>query len=324
VRAGANLSEVRSVELAGERGGQPPATVRGLRFGSEDEQRRCDPSPFKGISQMFDQPDYFVESRSNAELRRIAEKHRAQIDPDRIGEIDILRILESGFVETEKGRKRLALVPVPDGEMGNDDAVSISEERVATLRVKESVLRSAKNREEKAAHRRAVFTLVHEYFHIALCHDRAPMPRATGVNAASSRPSFIPAHRSAEHQANYATGVLLIDPELATTCRTAAEICLRFNVSKKAAAIFLEERSRQEKSSVVSQGLRELSRSLGRSTNLGSQVSEKQPGFEAKIVCTACGQRGRYGIGGSRSKCAKCGATGDAQQDGDPLMGLEF
>jgi hypothetical protein len=127
---------------------------------------------------MFDQTDYFVESRANAELRRIAEKHRSRIDPNHIGEINITEILESGWIETERGRKTLIVIPLSDEEMGENDAISISEKHVAMLRVKNSVLRSAKDKGQTAAHRRAIFTLTHEYFHIALCHDRAPMARA--------------------------------------------------------------------------------------------------------------------------------------------------
>jgi hypothetical protein len=272
---------------------------------------------------MFDQSDYFVESRSNEELRRVAEKHRILLDPGRSGEIDILKFLGSGSIDTESGRKALVVLSVPDHELGQNDAVSTSEKHRATLRVKESVSRAARDKNEKAAHRRAIFTLIHEYFHIALCHEGAPMARATGVNAASSRPTFIPPFRSAEHQANYAAGVLLIDPELAKDCATAGEIYLRFNVSKKAASIFIEERLRQRKSPAISSGLRELSQLLGKSKAEHRAVQTKQI-LESQFVCTGCGLEGRYGIGGSRSKCRRCGAAGDAQQDGDPLIGLEF
>ncbi|MGA9847045.1 MAG: hypothetical protein WBQ45_05325 [Roseiarcus sp.] len=273
---------------------------------------------------MFDQSDYFVESRSNAELRRIVEKHRARIDPNHNGEIDIWKILELGSIETEKGRKALAVIPVADEELGKDDAISTSERHIATLRVKSSVLRAAKEKSETAAHRRAVFTLVHEYFHIALCHDRAPMARATGVNAASTRPRFIPAHQSAEHQANYSTGVLLIDPELARECKTAGEVSLRFNVSMRAAEIFIEERSRHQKSPAVAEGLRALSKSLERSREPRNETRRNEPSSKDKVVCPICGLKTRYGIGGNRSNCPGCKSAGDALQDGDPLIGLEF
>jgi hypothetical protein len=269
---------------------------------------------------MYDQSDYLVESRSNAELRRIAESHRALIDPDRRGEIDIVKILESGSIETVRGRKTLVVIPMSDQELGKNDAISISEARIATLQVKDSVLRAAKDRTQTATHRRAIFTLTHEYFHIVLCHDRGPMARATGVSAASSRPSFIPANRSAEHQANYAAGVLLIDAELARECKTAGEVSLRFNVSMKAATIFIEERSRQQKIPMVLEGLRELSRSIGKTTQSESQRSDGNPGSNDKILCTVCG---RFG-GCSRSNCCKYENVGDKLQDGDPLMDLQF
>jgi hypothetical protein len=269
---------------------------------------------------MYDQTDYFVDSRSNEELQRIVETHRARLDPDRKGEIDIVKILSSGSIDTERGRKVLILTPVADEELGKVDAISVSEKTSATLRVKNSVLRAAKDRTETAAHRRAIFTLTHEYFHVVLCHDRAPMARATGVNVASRRPNFIPPYRSAEHQANYAAGVLLIDKDLARGCRTAAEISLRFNVSFRAATIFVEERSRRQKSPGVAEGLRALSSSLGKSEHtLGSTL-----GSTEKQVCPLCGQPERYGIGGNRTNCHGCRSVGDALQDGDPLMGLEF
>jgi hypothetical protein len=276
----------------------------------------------KGVAEMFDQSDYFVESRSNVELRRIAEKHRVRIDPTHSGLIKIVKILESGWIETEKGRKTLVLIPVADEELGKDDAISISEKHAASLRVKSSVWTAANEKSETAAHRRAVFTLTHEYFHLALCHDRAPMARATGVNASSRRPSFIPPHRSAEHQANYSTGVLLFDPELARLCKTAGEISLRFNVSMKAAEIFIGERLGHQKSPIVAEGLRKLSRSLGRQSPNQTLVSE--PSSKEKTICPVCGLESRYSIGGNRSNCLRCKSAGDLLQDGDPLIGPDF
>jgi hypothetical protein len=269
---------------------------------------------------MFDQSDYFVEGRSNADLRRIAESHRVRIDRKRDGKINIVQILEAGSIETEQGRKRLILLALPDEELGKDDAVSISEKHLATVKVKESVLRAACNISKVAEHRRAVFTLVHEYFHIVLCHDRAPMARATGVTAVSSRPSFIPPYQSAEHQANYSSGVLLIDPDIARECRTAGEIRLRFNVSMKTAEIFIAERSRQQKSPVVAGGLRMLSQSLGE--NGQSQRRKFATNVESKdaTICTVCGRDG----GCNRSNCCKHKSVGEPLQDGDPLMDLQF
>jgi len=269
---------------------------------------------------MFDQTDYFVASRSDEELRRIAERHRARIDPNHLGEINIVEVLKSGLIETERGRKELIVIPLDDEELGQNDAVSVSEKQKVTLRVRKSVVRAAEDRSETAAHRRAVFTLTHEYFHIVLCHDRAPMARATGVSAVSTRPSFIPPYRSAEHQANYGAGVLLIDPDLARGCKTAAEVSLRFNVNMSAAAIFIEERSRKQKSPVVAEGLRTLSRSIGKSDRSESRTLRSNPGSNDNIVCTVCGRVDRC----NRSNCCKWKSVAGTLQDGDPLMDLEF
>jgi hypothetical protein len=269
---------------------------------------------------MYDQTDYFVDSRSNEELRRIVQTHRARLDPDRKGEIDIVKILSSGSIDTVKSRKTLILIPLADEELGKDDAISVSEKTVATLRVKNSVLRAAKDRTETAAHRRAIFTLIHEYFHIVLCHDRAPMARATGVSTAASRPSFIPAYRSAEHQANYATAILLIDPDLAHEYQTAAEIRLRFNVNLRTAEIFVEERARLQKSPAVAGMLWQLSRSIGKSNQSESQTFGSGLESDDKIICTVCGRVG----GCNRSIRCKHRSVSVTLQDGDPLMDLEF
>jgi hypothetical protein len=206
--------------------------------------------------------------------------------------------------------------------MGKDDAVCISDERCATLRVKRSVWLSAKELSNTASHRRANFTLTHEYSHIVLCHNRAPMARATGVNASSRRPGFIPAYRSAEHQANFVAGTILIDPKLAAQYKTAADISLRFNVSVRAAEIFVDERSRQQKSPLVSAGLRELRRSLDQPTRQASSALGGGTISQDNTVCPTCGLPIRHSVGGNRSRCLGCKTAGDALQDGDPFMGF--
>ena len=229
---------------------------------------------------MYDQSDFFVEGRSNDQLRQIAEGHRALLDPRQTGEVNIFAALEFGIVSTVRGQKRVTIIQVSDEKMGRNDAICISDENGATLTIKTSVYLSAKQTSNTAAHRRANFTLGHEYSHIVLCHTRAPMARATGVNASTHRPSFIPAYRSAEHQANYLAGAILIDPKAAAEYKTAAEIGLRFNVSQSAAEVFVEDRSRRQKSPVVAAGLHELSRSLAQHVRRGK--SDVCPTGDAK------------------------------------------
>jgi hypothetical protein len=260
--------------------------------------------------------DYIVKGRSNVELRNIANALRKSLGLDRVKVVDIVECLTSGWVETIGGKKRLVVEIVADADIGGDDAISISEKYRAIIKIKKTVWEFATPLfhlgSVSPSHLRARFTLAHEYFHVVLCHDRAPMARSTGVNISTVRPSFIPPYESAEHQANEAAAAFLINFEFARQYRSAGELSREFSVSVQAAEMFLRKSLSVKKSEIVSVGLRALGEFL-RSTKRGD-------------ICPTCGLETNVPLTGNRTSCGNCQRTGDAYQDGDSreMFGIEF
>jgi hypothetical protein len=130
------------------------------------------------------------------------------------------------------------------------------------------------------------------------------MARATGVDHSMKRPNFIPSYESAEHQANEAAAAFLINELLAKGMASAQLIASEFAVSVKTAQIFLL-RPDHHKNEVVSKGFKELAAMLTETRG---------------TTCPVCGQPANSPLSGNRTSCRNCRTTGDAYQDGDPLL----
>src|ERR1700691_2218576 len=138
--------------------------------------------------------DKRVPARSDAEVRRIAERTKAEFGVSRRRPVNILRCLESGSVLTLYGRKKLVFVIVDDVELEDVDAKTEFSKGVVT----NTCRRSVRDRANLGVGRDRM-TLAHELAH-AVLHHSAPMFRVVGA-AGLTDLAREAAHTSAEHQA---------------------------------------------------------------------------------------------------------------------------
>ena len=69
--------------------------------------------------------DYRVKPRSDAEIRDLARKARAQFGFADVSRLDPLECLKNDSIETVFGKKQLILEVLPDAELGRDDASTV-------------------------------------------------------------------------------------------------------------------------------------------------------------------------------------------------------
>jgi hypothetical protein len=168
--------------------------------------------------------DKRVTARSDAEVRRIAERAKVEFGVSRRRPIDILRCLQSGTVYTLYGRKKLIFDVLDDEMLGNADAKTEYSKGIITITCK----RSVHDRAERVIGRDRM-TLAHELGHAAM-HHSAPMFRLVGA-AGMTELSQTGAHTSAEHQAKVFASAFLIHDVDAAKMRSAEEISKEFAVT---------------------------------------------------------------------------------------------
>ncbi len=83
--------------------------------------------------------DKRVPARSDSEIRRIAERTKAEFGVSRRRPVNILRCLESGSILTLYGRKKLVFNTVDDAELENVDAKTEFSKGVVTITCKRGV-----------------------------------------------------------------------------------------------------------------------------------------------------------------------------------------
>ena len=83
--------------------------------------------------------DKRVPARSDAEVRRIAERTKVEFGISRRRPVNILRCLESGSVLTLYGRKKLIFLVVDDSELSDADAKTEFAKGVVTITCRSSV-----------------------------------------------------------------------------------------------------------------------------------------------------------------------------------------
>src|SRR5579872_4900843 len=109
--------------------------------------------------------DYIVPSKSNKELRTLADRCRGAFGVSAERYVDIIKCLTSGWIETLDGRKRLIIEILPDTALYDDDAVTTIKESRVTIQIKKSVWQAASDLASHWRHYRARFTLAHELGH---------------------------------------------------------------------------------------------------------------------------------------------------------------
>src|ERR1700733_5967578 len=83
--------------------------------------------------------DKRVPARSDVEVRRIAERTKAEFGVSRRRPVNILRCLESGSVATLYGREKIEFVVVNDEELEGVDAKTEFSKGVVTITCQRSV-----------------------------------------------------------------------------------------------------------------------------------------------------------------------------------------
>src|SRR5271163_3265164 len=174
--------------------------------------------------------DKRVPARSDAEVRRIAERTKVEFGISRRRPVNILRCLESGSVLTLYGRKKLIFLVVDDSELPDADAKTEFSRGVVTITCR----RSVRDRAVVGVGRDRM-TLAHELAH-AVLHHSVPLFRVVGAAGATDLAQD-GAHTSAEHQAKVFAAAFLIHDEDAAQMGSAEEISEEFGVSLKAARV---------------------------------------------------------------------------------------
>ncbi len=161
--------------------------------------------------------DSRMPPRSDAELRRIAERAKAEFGISRRWPVNINQCLNSGSVLTLYGKKQLVFRIVDDAELPGADAKTEFVTGVVTITCRRSV------------HDQAVMgvgrdrmTLAHELGH-AVLHDSETLFRRAGAVGATKL-SLQGAHTSAEHQAKVFAAAFLIHDDYAANMSGAEEI----------------------------------------------------------------------------------------------------
>jgi hypothetical protein len=182
--------------------------------------------------------DKRVPARSDAEVRRIAERTKVEFGISRYRPVNILRCLESESVLTLYGRRKLIFLVVEDSELGAVDAKTEFSKGVVTITCR----RSVRDRAAMGVGRDRM-TLAHELAH-AVLHHSVPLFRVVGAAGATDL-ALDGAHTSAEHQAKVFASAFLIHDEDATKMNSAEEISEQFGVSLQAAKLCFGRLRRQ-------------------------------------------------------------------------------
>jgi IrrE N-terminal-like domain len=251
--------------------------------------------------------DKRVPARSDAELRRIAERTKAEFGISRRRPVNIVRCLESTSVLTLYGRKELIFHVVDDSELGDADAKTEFSKGVVTITCKRSVRERA-----IMGVGRDRMTLAHELAH-AVLHHSVPMFRLVGAAGATDLAQNA-AHTSAEHQAKVFAAAFLIHDEHAAKMLGAVQISEQFGVSLRAAEICFDRLRRDAKRQRSAERVRK-SADEAISVLKGKSKAQSQRTYLAE-PCTSCHATALIPLG-IKVLCDNCGFVGDRFQDGD-------
>jgi hypothetical protein len=251
--------------------------------------------------------DYRVKPRSDAEIRDLARKARAEFGFAHVSRLDPIACLNRDWIETTAGKKRLFFDVRPDAELGEDEAFTsydfLPDSRPCVrITVRDSVYQQA-----WLGLGRARMTLAHEIGH-AILHQGIRMARRALGNL---RYASIATYESAEHHARVFAAAFLIHPEIAAQLDSEEEISVEFGVSIEAARIYLQER--RTNAARIETG-RRMSRFAKELTESGTP-SRSIHFLDA--LCLVCSKKTLFSVG-PKMMCQTCDTVFDRPQDGDP------
>lgn len=251
--------------------------------------------------------DWRVKGRADEEVRRIANRTKADYKVTRIRPVNILRCLQRESVETLYGRKKLIFSVVDDEELGIADAKTEFSGDAVTITCKRTVQEGA-----LFGAPRDRMTLAHELGH-AVMHSGAPKYRYSGASGTTSLSEATP-YESAEHQAKVFASAFLIHDEDAIKMADAQEIAEEFGVSLQAALICFERLKKKAERARSAERIMKMSQEL-KAKLLGN--SKPQKCEYLADICTACHQQTLVPRDNNQVSCDTCGFKGHRFQDGD-------
>jgi hypothetical protein len=251
--------------------------------------------------------DKRVPARSDAEVRRTAERTKAEFGVSRRRPVNILRCLQSGSVLTLYGRKKLVFLVVEDSELKNVDAKTEFSKGVVTITCRRSVCDRA-----TMGVGRDRMTLAHELAH-AVLHHSVPLFRLVGAAGASDLAQD-GAYTSAEHQAKVFAAAFLIHDEDAAQMGSAQEISEQFLVSLQAAEICFDRLKRAAERQRSAERIRTIADQT--IAILKGQPAEQNQKTYLNDPCVSCHANALIPLG-IKVLCDNCGFIGDRFQDGD-------
>jgi hypothetical protein len=250
--------------------------------------------------------DFRVNRRSDHQVRDRAYSTKVAYKTANRRPVNIIHCLQSGWVPTERGNKKLIFNVVDNSGLGDVAGRTEFKGDEVIVTVKRSVYDLA-----KVGDGRSRMTLAHELGH-AVMHWGATMHRGTGAFGPTALSQISPSE-SAEHQAKVFASAFLIDDKVAAELGDAVEISVEFGVSLTAAKICLEqlayETERAESAARVQQMSEEVKVKL-----LGKTQADRPKYVDG--MCLGCGSKTVIPIG-NKLLCDTCGHISDQLPDGD-------
>jgi uncharacterized protein DUF955 len=243
--------------------------------------------------------DYRVPKRSDNEIREEANQTKEAYGVvDHRRPVNIIRCLQSGWIPTRQGRRKLVYNVVDDEEMGGKDGRTEFTHDAVIISVKRSV-------HEKAGwgDGRSRMTLAHELAH-GVMHYGATVFRSSSATGTTEL-SRGNAAGSAEHQAKVFASAFLIDDKVAEKLESAEEISAEFVVSLEAAEICLKRLKEAADRSHSAERVRQ--------SNEAFQARMRKPAQQLKYTgdfCQVCGNATMLQVG-IRLICHTCRNIGD-------------
>lgn len=250
--------------------------------------------------------DKRVPARSDVEVRRIAERTKAEFGVSRRRPVNILRCLESGSVLTLYGRKKLVFLVVEDSELEGADAKTEFSKGMVTITCRRSVCDRA-----MMGVGRDRMTLAHELAH-AVLHHSLPLFRLGGRRR--QRPcTGGRAYFGRAPSKSLCCGFLIQDED-AAKMSSAQEISEEFGVSLQAAEICFERLNREAERRRSAERVRK-SADEAIAMLKGKPAEQSQKSYQSDS-CISCHANALIPLG-IKVLCDNCGFVGERYQDGD-------
>jgi hypothetical protein len=247
--------------------------------------------------------DRRVNKRYDWQVRDTASRAKDFYKVSNRRPVNIVACLQSGWILTDQGRKKLSYRVLDDQELGEVDGKTEFSDDGVIISVKRSV-------HEKAlfGDGRSRMTLAHELAH-GVMHYGATKFRVGGASGTTNY-SKTNALESAEHQAKVFASAFLIHDQQALELGTVEEISAEFGVSLQAATITYERLLRET----------DRSKAAERVAHMNSELQQRisDPIANPKYLdepCIGCG-KATVMIVGVKLLCM-CGRLTDWPQDGD-------